>query len=766
MRVIHEPSSRPIKIWTDDVEDSALQQLKNIAKLPFVAGNGVAAMADCHFGVGSTIGSVIATRGAIIPASVGVDIGCGMNAARLNLKASQLPDSLLAIRHQIERDIPLGAGGSHTKPRDCTTEIYARNEHTGLFGRLIATLNAHPKIAANGLEKASLQVGTLGSGNHFIEMCLDENQDVWIMLHSGSRGIGNMIGRYFIEIAKAHMSRYFITLPDNDLAYFAEDTEDFKNYVNAMLWAQDYALANRQTMMALVLAALQRHVKDCRVTDEAVSCHHNYCVAAGCLVEGPNYAKPIEDVRVGDVVYAWSGVGLIPTKVRHHISTGKQETIRVLVDGGTIETTPNHKILTMFPEKRQHQKRRWDKINVPVFRWKRADELSIGELVVISLATENNGKHKNHALSQFLGAFVGDGWVRGDTTNGHDFGLAVGSNKDTHADVYLGLARNLFPEANWKNNAPGAYGISASNKSVRARLKKFGCAEPGDKRRLPYGWATWSRPARICLLSGYLDADGYGNFNGFQISTSVRELAFEIHSLSRSLGFRASAVKKSIQNTNFGKHTIWRFCIAATVKELTTYRNFTRLPNLPYKSRGLKRKQSGVQPKLLGNNVGVTKVKKIETAGKQETFDIEISHPSHGFICNGIVVHNCVKENHFGQNCWVTRKGAIRARVGDMGIIPGARGANSYIVRGKGNADSYCSAPHGAGRRMGRKEAMRRFTHQDLIDQSAGVECDTDPALIDEIRDAYKPISEVMANSADLVEVVHTLTAILNVKGK
>lgn len=395
-KAFKEEGSRPVKIWTEHVEDQALTQLKNLARLPFIHANGVAAMPDVHAGKGSTIGSVIATEKAIIPAAVGVDIGCGMNAVRLSLKATDLPDNLKTIRSQIERDVPLGAGGAHKRLEDLAKLGEYIPEPCG---RLESNLY---KISSKWAEKARSQLGTLGSGNHFIELCLDENDDVWIMLHSGSRGIGNMIGSYFIEKAKRRMEQYFITLPDGDLAYLPEDTDDFNDYIEAVGWAQNYALENRRVMMDAVIAALRRHIPvDFTITQEAINCHHNY-------VE---------------------------------------------------------------------------------------------------------------------------------------------------------------------------------------------------------------------------------------------------------------------------------------------------------------------------------------------------------------------RENHFGRNMWVTRKGAIRARVGDLGIIPGSMGQRSYIVRGKGNLESYCSCSHGAGRNMSRAEARRRFTVADLKEQTKGVECDKSDAVLDEIPAAYKNIDEVMANQTDLIEIVHTLKQIMCVKG-
>lgn len=404
MKILKEDNAKPIKAWVgeiSEIEGEALTQLKNLARLPFIAGNGVAVMPDVHAGKGSTIGTVIATDKTIIPAAVGVDIGCGMNAVRLSLKASDLPDSLLAIRNQIERDVPMGAGGAHSRQSDRDANLHklplmpSDRMQDVLIDNIVGSVE---KL----FDKISGQLGTLGSGNHFIEICLDENQDVWIMLHSGSRSIGNMIGSYFIEKAKKRMEQYFITLPDGDLAYLPEDSDDFRDYMEAVQWAQDYALENRKTMMAVVIAAMRRHIpKEFEITQEAINCHHNY-------VE---------------------------------------------------------------------------------------------------------------------------------------------------------------------------------------------------------------------------------------------------------------------------------------------------------------------------------------------------------------------KENHFGRNLWVTRKGAIRAREGDLGIIPGSMGQRSFIVRGKGNAESYCSCSHGAGRSMSRSAARKKFTVTDLIEQTQGVECRKDDSVLDELPSAYKDIDLVMDNQKDLIEVLHVLKQVMCCKG-
>lgn len=387
---------KPVKIFTPDVDPQALQQLRNMAALPFVFRH-IAVMPDVHVGIGATVGSVIPSQGAIVPAAVGVDIGCGMNAVRLSLNARQLPDNPKVLRTAIEKAVPVGFD-QHRR------ETVKASSLSALDAGIDRIVGKHPglmKMLRQFRLTWARQLGTLGGGNHFIEICLDEADNVWVMLHSGSRGIGNCIGRYFIELARKDMSREYGHLPDKDLSYLVEGTQHFADYVEALSWAQDYAMLNRREMMRLVVEALKPVLPPFDLTKEAINCHHNY-------VE---------------------------------------------------------------------------------------------------------------------------------------------------------------------------------------------------------------------------------------------------------------------------------------------------------------------------------------------------------------------RETHFGEEVYITRKGAISAQAGELGIIPGSMGAKSYIVRGKGNAESFCSCSHGAGRRMSRMEAKRRFSTQDMVEQTEGIECRKDKDVVDEIPAAYKDIEAVMAHQSDLVEVVHTLRQIVCVKG-
>ncbi|MBD9470549.1 RtcB family protein [Pseudoxanthomonas sp. PXM01] len=270
-----EGSTTPIKGWVRGVplEQQAHEQLRNIASIPFV-GPWVAVMPDVHLGKGATVGSVIPTRGAIIPAAVGVDIGCGMAAVRTTLRAKDLPDSLAQLRSSIERSVPVGngRGGEHWKLPD---GIATRIAQSGLEQRLDTIKQKHRRIRT---DKLGCQIGTLGGGNHFIELCLDESDAVWVMLHSGSRGTGNLIGTYFIEQARRQLEHRVLGfhLPDKDLAFFMQGEPLFDDYVEAVSWAQDYARENREAMMSRVLAEMRHRLPKFQLEKMVVNCHHNY----------------------------------------------------------------------------------------------------------------------------------------------------------------------------------------------------------------------------------------------------------------------------------------------------------------------------------------------------------------------------------------------------------------------------------------------------------------------------------------------------------
>jgi tRNA-splicing ligase RtcB len=298
----------PIKAWTRGVpvEKEALAQLRNLASLPFIHSH-VAVMPDVHWGMGATVGSVIATVGAIVPAAVGVDIGCGMMAVRTNLTADRLPDNLHALRTGIEAAVPHGrtdnGGRADQGAWIGEPSAAAQAKWVDLEAGYKDVIERDPKAAhPRGLG----HLGTLGTGNHFIELCLDEADRVWIMLHSGSRGVGNRFGSHFIERAKRDMERYFIHLPDKDLAYFPEGSDGFIGYIRAVSWAQKYALANREVMMEAVVEVLRAAFPDLDVSEMAVNCHHNY------VCKERHFGKDAYVTRKGAVRAGEGDLGIIP----------------------------------------------------------------------------------------------------------------------------------------------------------------------------------------------------------------------------------------------------------------------------------------------------------------------------------------------------------------------------------------------------------------------------------------------------------------------
>ncbi len=305
--VMEVEGGRDVRMWTRGVpvDEQARKQLANIARMPFVHSH-LAVMPDVHVGKGATVGSVIATKGAIIPAAVGVDIGCGMMAVQTTLQAQDLPDSLGALRSRIERAVPHGfvsVKGRAQRGAWTVTPDSVVSRWRGLAERHDVIVAKHPQLRS---KQPHRQLGTLGGGNHFIEVCLDTEQTVWVMLHSGSRGIGNLIGQLFIELARKDMKKHCVNLPDRDLAYLAEGTEHFDAYVEAMSWAQEYAAENRRSMMDAVLRVLREEVRAFQLGAVAVNCHHNYCTRE------THFGEDLIVTRKGAVSARQGELGIIP----------------------------------------------------------------------------------------------------------------------------------------------------------------------------------------------------------------------------------------------------------------------------------------------------------------------------------------------------------------------------------------------------------------------------------------------------------------------
>jgi len=317
---VFETAGVPIKAWTRGVaiEDAARKQLENVARLPIVFHH-VAVMPDVHFGIGATVGSVVPTEGAIIPAAVGVDIGCGMMALQTSLDARQLPDSLRHLRTELETAVPHGRtdnGGRNDRGAWSKLPAEVSSAWRKLHREYDEIAERHPTV---GKGNDVTHLGTLGTGNHFIEVCLDTTDKVWFMLHSGSRGVGNRIGTYFIELAKKDMRRLAKDLPDKDLAYLREGTQHFDDYVQAVDWAQRYAMTNRTIMMDAVVRTARDVLPPFELGDVAVNCHHNY------VAREHHFGRDVFVTRKGAVRARLGDLGIIPGSMgaRSFIVRGK-----------------------------------------------------------------------------------------------------------------------------------------------------------------------------------------------------------------------------------------------------------------------------------------------------------------------------------------------------------------------------------------------------------------------------------------------------------
>lgn len=311
----------PIKAWVTGVafDEGAQEQLRRTAELPIVHG-WVAAMPDVHQGIGATVGTVVPTLGAIVPAAVGVDIGCGMMAVRTSIQAKHLPDDLAPMRSAIEKAVPHGrTNGGGRGDRGAWT-----NAPDLVIKRAALLKDGYGRIISRhrSLDRGNTwnHLGTLGTGNHFIEVCLDQADRVWVMLHSGSRGVGNRIGSHFIALAKREAERQGLELPDGNLAWLSEGSPLFDDYVHAVGWAQDFARSNREAMMEAVLEAMAKSgLPGFRATDEAVNCHHNY------VQQEHHLGRDVYVTRKGALRAGKGELGIIPGSMgaRSYIVRGK-----------------------------------------------------------------------------------------------------------------------------------------------------------------------------------------------------------------------------------------------------------------------------------------------------------------------------------------------------------------------------------------------------------------------------------------------------------
>lgn len=297
-----DTETEKLLIWASDIADNTLEQARRVSTMPFVWPH-LALMPDAHLGKGATVGSVIPTLGAVIPSAVGVDVGCGMRAVRTQFKVDDLPDDRKWLREKIESMIPLSAGVYNRHMTATARERCRQLEELAAGGN-----GAEPFDPSAYAANWKLQLGSLGSGNHFIEVSADENDDVWLFLHSGSRGVGNKLAQHHIEVAKGLMRKWWIQLPDDDddLAYLVQGTPEFDQYMAELDWGQRFALENRNEMMDRVVSAFEWWTGEQVQRLDDVNCHHNY------TSREKHYGKDLIVSRKGAIDAHEGVMGLIP----------------------------------------------------------------------------------------------------------------------------------------------------------------------------------------------------------------------------------------------------------------------------------------------------------------------------------------------------------------------------------------------------------------------------------------------------------------------
>jgi RNA-splicing ligase RtcB len=693
--------------WASILDHETRRQAERTASLPIVHPH-VALMPDAHLGKGATVGSVLPTREAIIPAAVGVDIGCGMIAVRTPWSVDEVRQRgpLAPLRGDIERAVPLSAG-RYNKRLTPTAEkrVEELRELAGSLGVLQSVDATSPNWP--------LQLGSLGSGNHFIEVTADERHRVWLFLHSGSRGVGNRIASNHIVVAQKRAERDRLDLPERDLAWLDEGTREFDRYMAELQWAQHFALLNREEMMDRVADSLARHMR----VESTPRLESVNCLAGETKVMTRTGSRPIEALAGGEHELLTSGGVWVKAPVR---SFGRQEVSEIVLSRSgvtkTIRATANHRWLL-----RSRRGREYAATTKELFP---GDRLQF----VFPERPSNMGP---------VSESVARGFVFGDTA------------RESRATAYFCGAKDLAMMRYFEDlgRPPRTYGDVTVINGLPLEWKTQPMPLDSPTEEL-YGW-----------LAGYFAADGDVDKSGRPtLAAAFREHLEYVRVACQSIGIGTFGIRSRLRR-GYGK-------------ELT-----------PLHMVGLMRGDLGPDFFLLSHHR--SRFEAGRKAAERRGWNVISVHPTtetvevfcatvegtHSFALeDNILTGNChhnftSRETHDGVELWVSRKGAIQAKRGQDGLIPGSMGTASYVVSGLGNPLSLESSPHGAGRAYSRSKARKTFTRAELEKSMAGIEWRHSDAFLDEIPAAYKPVDVVMEDAKDLVEIRHTLRQLVNVKG-
>ncbi len=684
-----------------DVDTRSLQQLERC----MAAGDadfGVLC-ADHHPGYSQPIGGGIAYEGHVSPSGVGFDIGCGNKAARTELTRPDL-DALGGVERimgEITRRISFGMGVSAQE----------RVDHPVLEEIRTADFAPQRKLA----HLAESQLGTVGSGNHYVNIMEDEEGRIWVGVHFGSRGFGHKTASGFLALAQGLRfgERAHEGAMDSPPVLFPVDSALGQSYISAMQLAGDYAYAGRDTVVSKVLEIL-----GAEATHE-VHNHHNFCIAASALVQTPAGFRRMDELVPGTWIYAFDPErGLRETSVVDVWRSGSKPVYSIATDSRRIRCSAEHPILTVRVQTMAHPERPWHKKARGRLEWKRARELIAGDLIVCAQAPCTNGASIGRDRARLIGALLGDGWVRAKPLRqGYTVGLAIGAVDEPHTGRYLDLCRGILT-GRWRSGAPGHYGLSCSSKEAYERYHAFQFGAQALDKHVPAYAFGLCREEKLALLAGYFDADGSvanhatTNHGRGTIASTNRTLVEGIRELAVRSGLRVTPIRSRKITTNYGPAEVHRCAVAASsmvALDLWHERKRSNIRSTLPRTHGLRSEAIGYLN--LPDGVFVQRVRSVELQNVEDVYDLEVAHESHTFVCEGIVVHNCWREEHFGRTFWVARKGCTPARPGQEGFVGATMGDDSVIlegIEGPGAAESLYSTVHGAGRVMSRTQAAGR----------------------------------------------------------
>ncbi len=692
---------------------------------------------------------------------------CRMKLSVFDVSPGVLDERPEAMKELIVRNTNFGAGGKFKPGRRGVDHEVLEDEAwsaTPFLKKLKSTADA--------------QLGTSGSGNHFVEWGVfeatageDEAMEdleagrryLALLSHSGSRGVGARIADRYSKAAKHAHPRLDASVAD--LAWLDTGSEAGEEYWLSMELAGRFASANHAVIHAKISAAL---------AEESVSVvenHHNFCIAGDQLVPTTLGPKRMDEVEAGDMVYAAvSDEGLEGTRVEDVWLSGYERTCGIHTDSRRIRCTANHEILSINLRRLPDEATSRRKI-LGTMVWKRAGDLSEGDIIVCADGYYETRGSIGIDNARLLGAMLGDGWIRSKPKgSGYSVGFAIGNESDTHISKYLALREKALPQARWHKNAPGAYGLTCSSKAVYTELADRGFSGNGRSRKVPDYVYTLPRREKLVFLAGYIDADGSVSKNPRNrgrttIASTNKELAQGIREIAVSCALRVTPVRKESRNTNYGSCIVYRCVLSAASAARLDLWHEGKAANLNgacATGRGLVEEQLGGV--MLPEGMFAQKIRRIKTSSVAEpVYDLSVEHESHSFVCSGVVAHNCWREEVTLEDgsrieAFVHRKGAAPAGAGVLGVIPGSMGDAGYVVRGKGAAESINSASHGAGRTMSRTRAFATLDEavwRNYLEERGVILVG---GGLDEAPMAYKPIDEVMARQRDLVDVLGSFT--------